>query len=75
MAVNAMPFSAEDDKYDYYEPACLEGMNETTTTQAYAGDDFMLMEANRTLRQEFRTVQLLQTGNLTTCWFVFSGNF
>ncbi|KAL6740612.1 hypothetical protein Aduo_013954 [Ancylostoma duodenale] len=59
-----------DDKYDYYEPACLDGTNGTTTTQASGRDDFMLMEANRTLRQEFRTVQLLQTGNLSTCWML-----
>ncbi|EYC35868.1 hypothetical protein Y032_0967g3240 [Ancylostoma ceylanicum] len=60
----------EDDRFDYYEPACLEETNDTTTTQASGRDDFMLMEANRTLRQEFRTVQLLQTGNLTTCWML-----
>ncbi|KAK6749999.1 hypothetical protein RB195_002162 [Necator americanus] len=51
-----------DDMYDYYEQACLEKENGTI-------DDFMLMEVNRTLRQEFRNVQLLQTGDLTTCWF------
>ncbi|ETN75862.1 hypothetical protein NECAME_03635 [Necator americanus] len=35
-----------DDMYDYYEQACLEKENGTI-------DDFMLMEVNRTLRQEF----------------------
>ncbi|CAJ0600859.1 unnamed protein product [Cylicocyclus nassatus] len=55
----------QDDKYDYYEPACFD-VDEKAN--ALANQSYTLLEANRTLRQEYRNVQLLQTGNLFTCW-------
>lgn len=64
---------APDEAFDYYEPACpteAHDARSVTTLTPSSLDTFQLRETNRTLRQQFRNVQHMQTENLGTCWLL-----
>ncbi|WKY04812.1 hypothetical protein Q1695_005656 [Nippostrongylus brasiliensis] len=60
---------AYDETFDYFEPSCLPEIRyEVTTTEISMSETFKLRQPNRTLRQDFRNVQHMQTKDLGTCW-------
>ncbi|VDP49750.1 unnamed protein product [Heligmosomoides polygyrus] len=66
-------YETPDEAFDYYEPACpteAHDARSVTTLTPSSLDTFQLRETNRTLRQQFRNVQHMQTENLGTCWLL-----
>ncbi|KAE9421427.1 hypothetical protein Angca_001949, partial [Angiostrongylus cantonensis] len=61
----------ESKTFDYFEPACLPEIHDVKThTDSPPHEIFQLLETNRTLRQEYRSIQHLQTISLEKCWLL-----